>query len=194
MADTQTSKEVAVVNNEIVMPAVDGLGAIEAWNAYQDLKNKILDPKVDIQTIKGQEFKKKSYWRKVATFFNLTIETREERHEMVGRTMVWHFTVRAIAPNGRYIEGIGSCDVYEKATLRDGEYKMPGKNGGWYPATPNSLHNTRSTAYTRAFNRAVSDLVGGGEVSAEEVDRESTQPGERDDVNTETGEIISKEE
>jgi hypothetical protein len=33
----------------------------------------------------------------------------------------------------------------------------------------NTLHNTRSTAETRAFNRAVSNLVGGGEVSAEEV-------------------------
>jgi hypothetical protein len=39
----------------------------------------------------------------------------------------------------------------------------------WEFAKPNSLHNIRSTAETRAFNRAVSNLVGGGEVSADEI-------------------------
>jgi hypothetical protein len=35
-------------------------------------------------------------------------------------------------------------------------------------------HNVRSHAHTRAFNRAVSNLVGFGEVSAEEVERDET--------------------
>jgi hypothetical protein len=37
-------------------------------------------------------------------------------------------------------------------------------------------HNIRSHAHTRAFNRAVSNLVGFGEVSAEEIDRDDERP------------------
>jgi len=41
----------------------------------------------------------------------------------------------------------------------------------------NSRHNVRGTAHTRAYNRAVSNLIGGGEVSAEEliIDAEVTE-------------------
>jgi ssDNA-binding Zn-finger/Zn-ribbon topoisomerase 1 len=158
------------LESRVVMPAVSAQEALTAWNAYQELKQQILDPKTDIQVIHNQEFKKKSYWRKVATFFNLSIETRDEWKEQLGRTMVWHFVVRAQAPNGRFVDGVGSCDVYEKATLRDGKYQTYNSyKNKWEEAVANSPHNVRSTAYTRAYNRSVSDLIGGGEVSAEEV-------------------------
>lgn len=148
----------------IVMPEVNGSQALEVWKAYQELKTKIVE-KSDIQVIQGREFLKKSYWRKVATFFSLTIDVVSESHEQLGRTIVWHFTVKATAQNGRSSIGTGSCDAYEKATLRDGQYvDKYGK-----PALPNSLHNIRSTAETRATNRAISNLVGGGEVSADEI-------------------------
>ena len=66
----------------------------------------------------------------------------------------------------------------------DGKYVMKGNVSKWgktasgksypvefeyTPAKPNSIHNIRTTAETRAFNRAVSNLVGGGEVSADEI-------------------------
>lgn len=173
----------------IVMPAVTGTQALEAWKQYVELKEKIVDPQHDVQKIAGKDFLKKSYWRKVATFFNLSVEVVDESHETIGRTVVWHFTCKAVAPNGRFAVGVGSCDAFEKAKLVDGRYVTERvtkwktlANGKHVPdvvelmdAEPNSLHNIRSTAETRAFNRAVSNLVGGGEVSAEEVDAKAVE-------------------
>lgn len=184
------SNEVQVVPPSIVMPAVNPQQAMEAWKVYQDLKSAIVDKEVDVQKIGDRDFLKKSYWRKVATFFNLTMEVVKEKNEKLGKTFVWHFTVKAIAPNGRYAIGVGSCDAFEKAVLKDGKYLAKGKvtkwgknkagkffpeEWEWVDAVPNSIHNIRSTAETRAYNRAISNLVGGGEVSAEEVDQNAMQ-------------------
>lgn len=134
----------------IVMPAVSPKQFVEAWKEYEQLK-KALTSKSDIQIIQGNEFLKKSYWRKIATAFNLSVEITEEHKEILdGNNLVYHFTQKATAPNGRFTYGTGSCDRMEKGRA-------------------NTIHNTRSTAETRAFNRAVSNLVGGGEVSAEEI-------------------------
>lgn len=154
----------------IVMPAVNAKEALAAWQAYLDLKEAIVDKKTDVQFIDGKPFLKKSYWRKTATFFNLNVEVVEEHSEKLGSTFVYHFSCKATAPNGRYAIGVGSCDAFEKAKMIDGKYMAYNKYKKiWEPAQPNSLHNIRSTAETRAFNRAVSNLVGGGEVSAEEI-------------------------
>ncbi len=178
------TKTIVPLSEAIVMPAVSSQEALKAWKAYEELKEAIVDKEHDIQVIQKKNFLKKSYWRKVATFFNLTVKVVEERHEQLGKTMVWYFTCEAIAPNGRSAVGTGSCDCFEKATLKNGKYvtekvtrweKVNGrsipKEKIWVDAEPNSIHNIRSTAETRAFNRAVSNLVGGGEVSAEEVDK-----------------------
>ncbi len=163
-----------IIKSEIVMPAVSSKEAVAAWKQYQELKTSIVDKAVDIQKIQGKEFLKKSYWRKIATFFNLSVDVVSESHEQIGRTIVWHFTCKAIAPNGRSAIGVGSCDAFEKATLKEGKYVRWNKSSKvWEDATANSLHNIRSTAETRAFNRAVSNLVGGGEVSAEEINTNS---------------------
>ena len=139
----------------IVVPAVTPLQAKQAWNQYQELK-KAVQTKDDIQIIQGKNFLKKSYWRKLATYFNLSVEIVEESKEEVkdcpeAGDMIFNFRARATAPNGRFAEGTGSCNLLEKGRK-------------------NTIHNTRTTAETRAWNRAVSNLVGGGEVSAEEVD------------------------
>lgn len=170
---SESSKELSHVEksmSSIVMPAVSPAQALEAWNQYQELKKAIVDPKVDVQIIEGKEFLKKSYWRKIATFFNLSVEVVEEKREQIGKTFVWHFTCKAVAPNSRFAVGVGSCDAYEKATLKDGIYMGYNRTTRtWYEAKPNTIHNIRATAETRAMNRAISNLVGGGEVSAEEI-------------------------
>lgn len=159
MADEQKSKamvkpDVSAGFSPIVRPAVSAIEAKEAWKAYQDLKKSIIDEKDDIQLIQGRKFLKKSYWRKLATFFNLSVEVAEERVvETPTKNVIFHFVCKATAPNGRFAVGSGSSDKFEKGY-------------------PNTLHNTRATAETRAFNRAVSNLVGGGEVSAEEVSQD----------------------
>ena len=116
----------------------------------------------DYQTISGwtgktqekKSFVKKSGWRKLATAFNLADEvTKEERKEYTipAPHFVYEVTVKVIAPNGRYGYAVGSCSSDERKFAH-------------------LEHDVRSTAHTRAKNRAISDLVGGGEVSAEEVD------------------------
>ncbi len=161
--------EKETTTQSIVMPAVSPAEAQAAWEEYELLKKAIIKPE-DVQKIEGRDFLKKSYWRKLATFFNLSIEVVDEQKEQVGKTFVWHFTVKASHPGGRFSYGVGSCDAFEKAQLRDGQYVRWNKfSKVWEPAQANSLHNIRTTAMTRAVNRAVSDLCGGGEVSAEEV-------------------------
>ncbi len=135
------------------MPAVTAEEAVNAFNAYQDLAKKIMTPD-DIQLIQGKEFKKKSFWRKCQRFFNLSLQLREEkRTENKDGSFVYKFVFRAIAPNKAYMDGTGTCSSNEKGLLK-------------------TEHNTRAIAETRAKNRAISDLVAFGEVSAEEINEE----------------------
>jgi hypothetical protein len=131
--------------------------------AYQKLLKELLEPK-DWQTHDKQgrpldkPFLKKSGWRKIARAFNLSFErvdSRVERDEDGSpmRAEVW---MRAVAPNGQYGDGDGYCSADE---IRFKSWKGRQK-------VENDL---RSTATTRAKNRATADLVGMGEVSAEEI-------------------------
>ena len=114
-----------------------------------------------IQMIQRKPFRKKKYWRGVATAFNLTVELRNETLDQTPEG-AWGYIVvyRATAPNGRFADGDGACYASEKASGQD------------------TVHNVRGHAHTRAYNRAVSNLVGFGEVSAEEVQYESAGRGE----------------
>ncbi len=113
-----------------------------------------------IQTIGGKDFRKKSYWRAIATAFNLSLEIRDEKLDEA-ESGAWGYlvTYRATAPNGRFADGDGSCFASEKSEAQA------------------TVHNVRAHAHTRAMNRAISNLVGFGEVSAEEVHYESTGRG-----------------
>ena len=138
-----------IVREAIVMPAVSKEKAIEAFRAYQDLAKEIMTPD-DVQRIQGKDFKKKSFWRKCQRFFNLSLEKIEERREDNNGVVSYHLTYRATAPNGTFVDGCGSCSTNEKGLLK-------------------TEHNTRAIAETRSKNRAISDLVAFGEVSAEEI-------------------------
>jgi hypothetical protein len=75
---------------------------------------------------------------------------------------------RAIAPNGRYRDGIGVCEIHDRCNRSC----MAGCRGFHHYAHP--THDLVATAATRASNRASSDLYGMGEVSAEEIDANTT--------------------
>jgi hypothetical protein len=137
------------------------------------LDDRFPDALVDI---KGKRFRKKPYWRGVGTAFNLTVTI--EREEFITRTYPdgssdWGYLVnaRATAPNGRSMPGDGACFASEKTVERE-------TRGGAIEVDDSMAteHNVRAHANTRAFNRAVSNLVGFGEVSAEEADREADVP------------------
>lgn len=159
---------------EVVLPAMSGDQALEVWSQYQDLINKVCTPE-DYQEIQGKKMRKKSGWRKIATFFNLSTSiVSQERHDYPNGDFSYSFVCKASAPNGRSAEGTGSCSAFEKATLKDGKfYNWDKYSKSLKEATPNSVHNVMTTAETRATNRAISNLVGGGEVSADEVTGDS---------------------
>lgn len=148
----------------MLMPLADASGARAAIAAYEALKAAIVRPD-DVQRIQGRDFLKKAFWRRVATCFGLSLElVREARGFDESGHLYYSVIYRAVAPNGRSMESDGYCSTAEKG------------REGW------PEHNVRATAHTRAKNRAISDLVGGGEVSAEEMQDEDETPPRRASV------------
>jgi len=135
---------------------------VQAWKEFDALKPQILD-KSDLQRISGRDAIKKSGWRKIAAAFGISLETVEEKRlDKEDGTFTSSYTVRAVAPGGRHCDGVGAASSNEANCKQKPE------------------HNTPATAYTRAANRAISDLVGGGDVSAEEL--EATGPDQLSDA------------
>ena len=142
--------------------------ALNDWNAYQKLCKELLD-RDDYQQITVKEkdengkyiqverrFRKKSAWFKLGRAFNVNteiVEREDYRHPKTHRVIESYYQVRATLPNGRSVVADASCDRSER-----------GKNNA-------SAHDIRTTAETRATNRAISKLIGAGEVSAEEMQK-----------------------
>ena len=125
--------------------------ALAQWEAYQIFTEKLLD-KSDYIDIKGKAFKKKSAWRKYARAFNINTEiiSKDIKYNDKGIVTEAEFIVRAALPDGRHCDGWGNC------SRREGNKNKPN-------------HDIPATAMTRATNRAIADLIGAGEVTAEEV-------------------------
>jgi hypothetical protein len=136
----------------VVKPVLSVEQALQTFRDYQDLAKKIGTPE-DFQDIQGKQYKKKSFWRKIQRMFNVSLEILKEECIRNEKGFTYLFTVRATAPNGVICDGTGACSSTEKGL-------------------PKTEHNARAIAETRAKNRAISDLCGLGEVSAEEIDGE----------------------
>jgi hypothetical protein len=125
--------------------------AVALYEKFEEAKRRLATPS-DIQIYNGnRKFYKKAFWRKVSTAFYvedriLSVETFQIGNETICRAIVeatW---------NGRSITDIGVYSSKEFTGKR--VFNIP---------------DLESSAVTRAKNRAISDVVGGGEVSAEEV-------------------------
>ena len=162
VVDDSTAPSLA---NQFDIVDVDGAAAF--MQNYQDLVKALLEPS-DYQKINGVPKKKKSAWRKLATAFNISDDIvektiiREEDHQIIS---AW-FVVKATLPNGRSGMGVGDCSIFDKINKKDTE--MP-SNFELRKRFNNAEHDVLTTAHTRAKSRAIADLVGGGEVSAEEL-------------------------
>jgi len=136
----------------LILPAGTVDQATEAFEAYQQLKHRLAGPE-DFQLIRGKQFPKKSFVRKVQRFFAISCELRRDEpiRDAGGAIIGWIATARAIhLPTGAFQDADGSCSFDEKENRQ------------------RTLHNVRSHAVTRAKNRAILDLVGFGDISAEE--------------------------
>lgn len=145
-----TGEIVPVEVSPIVAPVVSPEDMVRQMELFQKLKAKLLDPKTDVCKIKGKPFVKRAGWRKLALAFNISDEIVSTEKEEAEDWFTWRIQVRAWAPNGRSAVGIGACSSREREFAH-------------------LDHDVYAIAHTRAKNRAISDLIGSGEVSAEEM-------------------------
>jgi hypothetical protein len=148
-----------IVHVEPLLP-MSPEAAEEAMTSYQELTRRVLTPD-DWQGQPGKpgSFVKRRGWAKLATFYGVSTElvgpTRIERGAE-GELLRAYATARATHPNGRHADGDGACSITEPRFASDkGRLKVE--------------HDLPATAVTRAVNRAISNLIGFGQVSAEEV-------------------------
>lgn len=150
------------------------------YEQFESIKKDLL-AEGDTTTIGDNEHINKSGWRKIATAFNISVETIED--EMWVEDGIVKAKVKAVAtaPNGKSATGVGLCASNESNHMEAGTPKseepqehpdyfhIDGKWRRLKEPREVSEHNILATAATRAKNRAISDCVGGGEVSAEEI-------------------------
>ena len=156
--------ELAVVDAAEIM-AQPSAGELESnVLRYQDMQKTLdrLMPDQIVETGRNSDgtpklFRRKGYWKAIAQGFNLNVELVREERQVHGEDFGYCVTYKASDPRtGRSADGDGACFASEKAQRRGGI-------GG-------TEHNVRAHAHTRATNRAVSNLVAFGEVSAEELE------------------------
>lgn len=119
--------------------------SVSLFKEYQNAAMAILE-KSDYTMISGHPFIRKTGWRKISFYFNLSYEIKDKTIEFDENRNVLRaeFIVRAHMQGGRFSDGWGSCERREKKFLK-----------------PN--HDIPSTAETRAKNKACQDLLGIGE-------------------------------
>ena len=145
----------------MVRPALTVDKTLDAFDEYLRLKQGLDCRMPDaIMEIAGKKYRKAAYWQAVAVAFNLYVGPVKEEVSSMGDDWGYILLYEAVAPNGRRVVADGAAFASEKVN----------RNG-----TMPSVHIVRSLAHTRAFNRAVSRLVGFGEVSAEEAHNDDSR-------------------
>uniref|UniRef100_A0ACD5YC65 Uncharacterized protein n=1 Tax=Avena sativa TaxID=4498 RepID=A0ACD5YC65_AVESA len=125
-------------------PLPSAAASVASFRKYQEVALSILD-KSDYTLISGNPYIKKSGWRKISCFYNISFEIRDHSIEFDDSRNVnrAEFLVRASMQGGRFSDGWGSCD------RRGKRFNNPN-------------HDIPSTAETRAKNKACQDLLGIG--------------------------------
>lgn len=151
------TRDIALRPSRDPLVPIDPDQVVASMEAYQQMLPRLLDSSDFQDAGGGKRFVTRSGWRKIARAFNLSIVLVSHRVErdMNDDPLRAEVVVRAIAPNGQCQDGDGYCDAKE-SRFRGNAQKLE--------------HDLRATATTRAKSRAIADLVGMGDVSAEEVD------------------------
>jgi hypothetical protein len=136
--------------------------ARKAMETYQEISQALIDEREDIQTITtrrgDRKFPKRSAFAKLANAYRVSTEIVRENfdYDDDGKLLRYRVIVRATHPDGRYAEADGACSRTEERFARGDQSRID--------------HDLPATAVTRAKNRAISDLVAFGAVSAEEAE------------------------
>ena len=150
-----------LVQVEPLLP-MDPEVARQAMAKYQELTAAMLKAE-DWQTIPSGRFVKRSGFQKIASGYGVSTEILVEQIERDSddQPIRAHAVVRATHPSGRYADGSGRCAI-DESRFKTASGRAKAEN------------DISGTAATRATNRAISNLVGFGQVSAEEVDGTGT--------------------
>lgn len=143
--------------------------------AYDAACHALVGPN-DVQVAEGRSFKKKSAWRKLARHFTISVacDPKEARIEqMPDGGWVAIAGAVASAPWGQTFSDVGACGSDEATGRRTISYA-----------------DGLATAMTRASNRAVSNLIAMGEVSAEEIGNRKPYAAPRSSGGPTTGAIM----
>ncbi len=147
----------SIEKSNFVAPAMSASQAKEAMQRLKELKVALLEESdyQQIQTGSGpKKFIKRSGWRKLQFAFGISDERVNQERLVIDGAIVYRVTVRAIhKPSGQQAEGTAQCSSKESGR----------------EASKHMEHDLLAIAETRAKNRAISDLIGSGEVSAEEM-------------------------
>jgi len=160
MSQTQETTEMVPATSTMMLiePAAEIEELKRHWQTIQELKKSVLD-RSDIQEIQGKAYVKRSGWRKLQSAFAISDRiTSKEREDQGNGDFLWRVEVEAYhVKTGRSAVGVGTCSTKER------KFAHPD-------------HDILATAHTRAKNRAISDLIGLGEVSFEEIEGLEQQP------------------
>lgn len=170
--------------NSLIQPVEDIDQVVDLYEQFEEIKSKLLD-KEDKTKIGKNIHVNKSGWRKIATAFNLSVEVVDQEIWEEDGIVKARVLSRATAPNGKVSTEIAMCASNESNHMEKGKpgdgsdpedhpdyLKVDGKWRRLKEPREVNEHNILATAATRAKNRAISDCVGGGEVSAEEMTAE----------------------
>lgn len=132
----------------LLMPVSTNDQIVRVWQNFNELKLKLLDDS-DFVEINREVLLKKSGFRKLALAFGISCEITNEQRVIINEKDAYLITVKASAPNGRFMTSVGSCYEAERRF--------------------NKPSDIRAIAETRATNRAIANLIGWSTPSAEEM-------------------------
>jgi hypothetical protein len=155
----QPSQAQAPLAADIVAP-LDIPKIAEAFRKFEEFKQRLLTEQDYLKT-QPRAYIKKAGWRKWALACNVSDRlVSQKRIPAVGKDPENGFYYRIVVEafhtsTGRTSTGVAIASSKEKARWAHEE------------------HDVYALAHTRAKNRAISDLIGGGEISAEEIEQSS---------------------
>ncbi|HEV7180157.1 MAG TPA: hypothetical protein VGN11_09800 [Candidatus Baltobacteraceae bacterium] len=170
----------ALRSDEPIRALVSPEEARKQWASYQALKLAIATPDDyqefrDKKTNKLRRFPKKSFVKKIQTYFGITVQVvSADRDPLNDAHFAFRVVARAVAPNGRSVDATGACSTLEERFDLNpyGDESEQRFSDRQKKALARAYHDVLSTAETRATNRAVMNLIGGGEVTADEISRD----------------------
>ncbi len=149
---------------------------VRHFELFEKVKRSVLDDRVDVLYIGSggaplpyakrkeapTQYIRKSGWRKLAMVFGVNLKVlemdREDHQDGDGSYYLWNARVRAEhLASGKYAEGIGVASSRDQFFTRGGKRRADEKD-------------IKLKAQTVGENRAISNLIGGGVMSAEEAE------------------------